>query len=152
MNKDYNNFVARMGSFEDTLDLTDDELKHYGVLGMKWGRRSSSPNTIKPSHMKAMTPGTINAVAKTGQSAANFGQAINKSRFTSKAVKQAKSMSDDDLKQIVSRMELENRYLNAATQQAGRGKVDSILSTAGSALAVASSAAVMFEALKKVKG
>ena len=102
--------------------------------------------------MKAVTPGTISAVAKTGQSAANFGQTINKSRFTNKAVKQVKTMSDDDLKQIVGRMELENRYLNAATQQAGRGKVDSILSTAGSALAVASSAAVMFEAIRKARG
>ena len=152
MNKDYSNFVARMGSFEDTLDLNDDELKHYGVLGMKWGHRTSSPSSIKPSHMKAVTPGTISAVAKTGQSAANFGQTINKSRFTNKAVKQVKTMSDDDLKQIVGRMELENRYLNAATQQAGRGKVDSILSTAGSALAVASSAAVMFEAIRKARG
>ena len=42
MDDDYINFVKRMGSFEESLDgfLDDrenDELKHHGVKGMKWG-------------------------------------------------------------------------------------------------------------------
>lgn len=47
MDKDYENFVRRMGSFEDELDFEDDEslehsedeLTHYGVKGMRWGVR-----------------------------------------------------------------------------------------------------------------
>ena len=38
--KDYENFVARMGSFDMELTPTEtdqDLLNHYGVKGMKWG-------------------------------------------------------------------------------------------------------------------
>jgi hypothetical protein len=47
VDKDYENFVARMGSFNmdfnnsETEDqpMTDKELKHFGVIGMHWGQR-----------------------------------------------------------------------------------------------------------------
>lgn len=56
IDKDYENFIARMGSFdmnsEDFLDLnhsesrflkiTGEELYHYGVPGMRWGNRKGS--------------------------------------------------------------------------------------------------------------
>lgn len=55
MDKDYENFVRRMGSFEDELDFEDDEslehsedeLTHYGVKGMRWGvRRNRADKAI----------------------------------------------------------------------------------------------------------
>lgn len=140
MDKDYANFVARMGSFDDDIDIEDktsNELKHYGVLGMKWGRR------------KGVNSQTISAAAKTGQSLANFGQTSQKTGYSRKALKDAKKLSDDELKQLTSRLELENRYMNASIQQSGKNKVESILSVAGAALGVASSAAVAYDAIKK---
>ena len=143
INKDYDDFVARMGSFDDTLDFTDDsnnEIKHYGVLGMKWG------------HRKGIDSNVIGAAARTGQSVASLGQTVTKSSYNKKALKDAKSLTDDELKQITARLELENRYMNATTQQSGKSKVEGILSTAGAALAVVSSAAITYDAIRRARG
>lgn len=154
MDNDYQNFVDRMGSFEDSLDLTDEiqhgnvkiisrnqsALKHFGILGMKWG------------HRKSITPSTVGAAARTGQSVVSLGQNINKGTINKKTLNKAKSLSDDELKKLTSRLELENRYINATTQQQGKQKVEGILSAAGATFAVISSAALMVDVIKKAKG
>lgn len=157
MDKDYQNFLDRMGSFEDTIDLSDMSkniehgklpvtrnrgaaLAHFGIPGMKWG------------HHKAVNSTTVGAAAKTGQKVAELGQTVNRSTYSGKNLKKAKSMSDDDLKKITNRLNLENNYMNAANQQSGRNKVDAILSTAGSTLAVAASAATLVQLISKARG
>lgn len=163
IDKDYQNFVERMGSFEDNMDLTEDnlglyqsdsrkivtrnrsalnndELLHFGKLGMKWG------------HHKSVNANVIGKAAKTGQDLAALGQTVNKGGFNKKALSDAKSLSDDDLKRLTNRLNLENNYINAKSQQQGKDKVERILSTAGSALAVASSAAILYDTVRKLKG
>jgi hypothetical protein len=154
MDKDYQNFVDRMGSFEDTINISDGKveidnnivtrnrgsLAHVGIPGMKWG------------HHKAINANTIGAAARTGQSAASLGQTVNKNGYSSKSLKEARSLSDDDLKKLTSRLNLENNYMNAKNQQSGRSKVEGILSTAGATMAVVSSAALMVDAIRKAKG
>jgi hypothetical protein len=43
MDKDYQNFVERMGSFDDDLDVItgkkEENLAHHGIKGMHWGVR-----------------------------------------------------------------------------------------------------------------
>lgn len=148
MDKDYKNFIDRMGSFEDNIELSDDQINkkdndcisHYGVLGMRWGVR------------RGITSNSVGATARTGQSLATLGQTINRNKNNKKTIEKAKKLTDDELKQITSRLELENRYVNSKSQQQGKSKVESILSTAGSSFAVVSSAALMVDAIKKAKG
>lgn len=120
--------------------LTNDELYHFGKLGMKWG------------HHKAINANVIGKAAKTGQDIASLGQTVNRGGFNKKTLKEARKLSDDDLKQLTNRLNLENNYINAKNQQSGRSKVEGILATAGGALAVASSAAALYDTIKKFKG
>ena len=150
---DYQNFVERMGSFEDELDFSDNDyvqhahvvtrnqagLVHSGVLGMKWG------------HHKTVNAHVVGKAAKTGQDLMTLGQTVNKGGFNKKTVKEAKSLTDDDLKKLTNRLNLENNYINAKQQQSGRNKLEGILAVAGSTLAVASSAAVLYETIRKAK-
>ena len=144
MNQDYKNFGERMGSFEDTMDvsgdnLTHNSLSHYGVLGMKWGRR------------KGINATTLGAAARTGQTVTNLGQTINKSGTNKKSLVKAKNLSDEDLKKLTARLNLENNYVNAKTQQSGKSSVEGILTIAGGVLAMASSAAILYDTVKKFK-
>ena len=160
MNQDYKNFGERMGSFEDNLDITDnsvlnhsvnkvvtrnrsslmyDDLYHFGIHGMKWG------------HHKSVNATTIGAAARTGQTVTNLGQTINKSGSNKKSLKEARNLSDDDLKKLTARLNLENNYVNAKTQQSGKSKVEGVLTIAGGVLATASSAAILYDTIKKFK-
>ena len=149
-----------MGSFEDNLDITDnsvlnhsvnkvvtrnrsslmyDDLYHFGIPGMKWG------------HHKSVNATTIGAAARTGQTVTNLGQTINKSGSNKKSLKEARNLSDDDLKKLTARLNLENNYVNAKTQQSGKSKVEGVLTIAGGVLATASSAAILYDTIKKFK-
>ena len=98
----------------------NNELYHYGILGMKWGVRRSrqdsgssrkryrSKPSIDPSYKKAHTK------------------------------KKIKYMSDNELKEINKRLNLEKNYQDL-TRHKSKGKVvvDTFVSTAGTIAAVA---------------
>ena len=113
-----------------------DELYHHGVKGMKWGVRKEVVSTIGKTSRKT---------------AGKFGNS-HKLRASSKALAKAKTMSDEELKKVASRLELENRYVNARTAQAGKSKIDRILSSIGTLSAVAVSAMTIYDKYNKITG
>ena len=174
MDGDYQNFVDRMGSFDDTIDLSNDNvqvdtnivtrnrsaaLAHFGIPGMHWGHHSNTIKNVKwtSSDGSSNSPfkintNTVGAAARAGQSASMLGQTVNRNGFSKKSINNAKKLTDDDLKKLTNRLNLENNYINATNQQSGRGKVDRILSTAGATMAFVSSAALMVDAINKARG
>lgn len=115
------------------LNVYSDEMYHHGIKGMKWGVRKE----------------VISTIGKTSrETAPKFGN-NHKLKASSSALSKAKSMSDEDLKKAASRLELENRYVNARTAQAGKSKIDSILSTIGTLSAAAVGVMSVYEKIKK---
>lgn len=86
-------------------------LSHVGVLGMKWGRRrgSSDSSSSSPDHQKAQ----------------------------SLKGKKLSDMSNDELRILTGRMQLEKQYKEARKQDTSSGKrfVAEILSQAGKQVA-----------------
>ena len=115
------------------LNVYSDELYHHGIKGMKWGVRKE----------------VISAIGKTSrETAGQFGNNY-KLKVSSSALDKAKSMSDADLKKAASRLELENRYVNARTAQDGKSKIETILSTIGTLSAAAVGVMTVYDKIKK---
>ena len=72
----------------------NNELQHTGVLGMRWGHRK----TMSKSSDTKKTEGPVKKKAD------------------------VKSMSDDELKKIVNRMQLEKQYSTLAPKRMSAGK------------------------------
>ena len=118
------------------LNVYSDELYHHGVKGMQWGVRKEVVSTIGKTSRETAT---------------KFGN-NHKLKASSDALSKAKSMSDAELKKRATRLELENRYVNAKTAQAGKSKIDRILSTIGTLSAVAVGAMSIYDKYNKTMG
>ena len=111
----------------------DDFLAHYGILGMKWGIRR-----------------------KRGKDGLVTNKVVNPSDDFKKAAdlatKRPSEMSNEELKVLTSRLQLEKQYkeLTSASQSKGKKFVTDVLQNAGKQVATTYTAKYMTEMMERM--
>lgn len=136
----------------------DNELYHHGVKGMKWGVRRT------PAQLGHDTGGVDLQKAKKKVEAANTivneSQNINRKvsgrkqrKIQKQQVQNAKAMTDQELRERVNRLNMEQQYarLSAEQMSAGKVNVDRVLSEVGTVVALTNSVLAIALAVQKLK-
>jgi hypothetical protein len=101
----------------DVDELTTDVLLHYGKKGMKWGERRAAGranSTQTSSHGGGNNARKYGAASEDARRAAAGRQSIKKSGVH--------SLSNKELQEVVTRMNLEQQYVRLSTPQKKQGK------------------------------
>lgn len=138
-------------------NYNNNELYHHGIKGMKWGvRRTDAQLGHEPVNLQK-TKKRVEAAGTIVNETRNINNTASK-KVQKKAQKQklseAKTMSDQELRERVNRLNMEQQYVRMSTEQinAGRSNVSSVLNNVGTAINVASSALAIAVAIQKLKG
>lgn len=126
----------------------NDYIAHYGVKGMKWGIRKT-PEELGRNRL------VLDKGSKIASDAKNAIQEIDKIRKTAKKNDpQIKKMTDDELRRRINRLNMERQYSQLTQPEISKGAsyVSSILSVAGSVLAIGASATTILLGIQKLKG
>lgn len=126
--------------------MSKNTLKHYGILGMKWGVRRTEQQLQRDRDITNQSKN----IAEEGR---KLNKTVSNIRNTSKQT-DLSSMSDAELREKVNRMNMEQQYAQLSSNQIKKGHVyaDSILAVAGSTLAITSSALAIALSIKQLKG
>lgn len=103
-----------------TAVATEDFLSHYGIPGMKWGKRKGSSSKSSPKEAPSADAKAVGAL-------------VGRKKTSGTA-----ALSNKELQQVITRKQLEQQYatLNPSKVQAGNNKVKSILGIVGTVGAV----------------
>ena len=149
-----------MGDFDN---ITYDEIKHHGIKGQKWGVRrfQNADGSLTADGRKRYGSEDMRNVKKQVDNGKNVVDGVKRSKAkaaekkTEKKIKDDLSqMSDQELRDIVNRLNMEERYMQVMKTrdvQVGKSKVDKILDYAGTALTIGSSALSIMIAIKELQ-
>lgn len=109
--------------------MDNNELYHYGVLGMKWGVRKDRGGGVSKTGRRGRT------TKERPPAHEDYKKAHSK--------KSVREMSDTELRSRINRLDMERRYqeLNPSTKNRGRKYVNSIIKT-GTTIATATGTAL----------
>lgn len=126
--------------------MTENELLHYGVLGMKWGVKKArkSSDTVDETRRKSNTQNSNTQKFNTQKSnTQNSNTKQQSKKFVTKKQKQKQimedlnSMSDKELRERLNRMQMEQQYIRMMTPEksAAKKQVEQFLINEGRNLA-----------------
>ena len=93
----------------------ENELYHFGIKGMRWGvRRYQNPDG-------SLTNAGKKRLSK-GHTSNEENDSSNKPSTKSSSTKTVKDMSDDELRQAINRLQLEQQYKNLSPKNVSKGK------------------------------
>lgn len=117
----------------------DNELYHHGVLGMKWGVRKNKSSSRKKNR-------------KSRKSSVNNIEPYNDDYIKTHSKKSIKSMSDEEIRMRINRLNLEKQYNQLTKSEISKGKayVDKSVKFLGTVAAVTTASVTIGKNLYKV--
>lgn len=143
-------------------------IKHHGIKGMKWGVRRTDAQLgnggTGGSNHKSAKPKTTDdyrRMKKTTDQASTYVESAKKAKANSvkkqqqeSTKKKLESMSDAELRAVVNRLNMEERYkdvMNSRAADVGKDRTTKLLEAAGTALTITSSALSLAIAIKELQ-
>ena len=107
----------------------DDFLKHYGVLGMKWGKRKAR-STVSSNKKPKSTKNTTTSKPKPKPT--------------------QRELSDEELRAVINRMRLEREYADLQYRASSRAKVENVVKTVGTAALLTTSVVKIYNNMNTI--
>ena len=119
--------------------MDNNELYHYGVLGMKWGVRKSRGGGVSKTGRRGRT------TKERPQAHEDYKKAHSK--------KPVREMSDAELRERINRLDMEKRYrdLKPNTKNSGRRYVNDIIKTGTTIATITGTALTIYSNADKIR-
>lgn len=119
---------------------------HYGVKGMKWGVRKQRPTSSGKRKGKTNARRIYEKIA--GKKEASKKQ----TQSTTPRRKRASEMSDDELRKVINRMQMERTYSQLTQKEITKGRkfVNEVLYNSAKATATTYTTKAMTKAIEKL--